>query len=318
MKKLVAVVVGVLVLLAAGVLALPGNPVRGLLLGEAFFDGRPTSYWSGQLLHTNPEVTEQARRQLVAGTSQAVPVLQELLADATNNAWDSAEVRSITVEILAEIGPDANDATAALLVASRDADPLVRAAAAVALPAVDCPAELAVPRLHEMIQEDPLPRLLRALSEYGPAAEPTLETLCGILKDASLASDVRWNAARTLGKMRASGAASIPVLVSHLNDSTDTVREHCAEALGDIGPDAQHTAPQLIEKLTDPAYRVRKDAARSLGQIHADPAEAIPVLTKLLKDEHEIVRDFASTAIKALSQPAPGEQAPGQTPSETP
>ena len=219
MKKSVAIVFGLLVLLAVGVLGLPGNRARGLLLGEAFFDGHPTSYWSGRLLHANPEITEQARQRLVAGASQAVPVLQELLQESTGTAWKSVELRSIAVEMLTDVGPDANAATKSLLTATHGDDPLVRVAAAVALPAVACPAELAVPRLLEMTKEDPLPKLLRALSEYGPAAQPALEPLCEILQNGSLASDVRWNAARTLGKMRAAGAASIPVLVAHLTSS---------------------------------------------------------------------------------------------------
>ena len=305
MKKSFGILVVLLVLVAVGVLALPGNQVRGLLLGEAFFDGHPTSYWSGKLRHANPEKAEEARQQLVSGGDAAVPVLRVLLQQSANDAWKSAGVQAVTVEILAEIGPGANESAAELLSATQGDDPLVRAAAAVALPAVGCPAERAVPRLLEMIQEDPLPRLLRALSEYGPEAEPTLETLCGILQDQTLASDVRWNAARTLGKMHAAGAAAIPVVVAHLDDDADTVREHCAEALGDIGPAAQHTAPLLIGKLTDPAYRVRKDAARSLGQIDADPAVAIPELKKLLKDEHEIVREFANTAIQRLTPADP-------------
>ena len=170
---------------------------------------------------------------------------------------------------------------------------------------------MAVPPLVDVLRQDPSVTIARALSEYGPDAQSSIPDLIALLTNEELDTELRWNAARTLGKIREPAVAALDVLVASLDDKEATIREHSAEALGDIGPPAAETVPALIAVLDDPATRVRRDAARSLGQIGPAARPAVESLKKLLKDPEEIVRDAAQTAIKTL---APEEALDGPPP----
>jgi HEAT repeat protein len=307
MKRLLAFVAVVALCLAVAALH-PSQGLMGWLRGESFFSGRPAGYWRDVLISDDPLAREEARQQLVAGGSESTAVLVELLRASAGSEWDSAEVRWTSAEVLSEIGPAAGEAGgAALLAALDDPDPHVRAVSAKGLPAVGVPAEQAVPALVRLLQKEPTVVVVYALSEYGPDAAPSLERLVPILTNKELDTELRWNAARTLGKLREAGVDAIPVLVDSLADEAATVREHSAEALGDIGAPAKSAVPALIAVLADPATRVRRDAARSLGQIAPPADEAVPELKKLLKDPEAIVRDAALTAIRSLAPNEPLE-----------
>ncbi len=304
MRKTWIIVLSILCLLALVCWLEPTGVIRGWVGGEAFFDGRPTDYWSRAVRSSDPVVQSHARERLSQGGSDAVPVLLELLGNQDAD-WQAAEVRWQAAEILGQIGPDAQASSTALLAALRDSDLHVRLVAATSLTLVDTPADLAVPALQELLNTDVSESVLRALSNYGPEAKPALDDLVGVLSNESLGTELRWNAARTLGKMREAGVEAIPAIVQHLKDPAPTVREHCAEALGDIGPLARDTFPALVAVLTDPATRVRRDAVRSLGQMGAPADETLPAIEPLLEDPESIVRDAARTAWKAIAPDRP-------------
>jgi HEAT repeat protein len=302
-------------LLLLGILAVacwfePTGTVRGWLRGEAQYQGRPTNYWRRGLQSNDPVVKSGTREGLVQGGADAVPVLLELLDTAAEGDWQAAEVRWQAAEILGQIGEEAQTSSEKLLAALRDPDLHVRLVAATSLPQINAPADRAVPALQELLESDVSESVLRALSVYGPDAGPALEDLVGILADQTMETELRWNAARTLGKLREAGAKAIPALVEHLEDAEPTVREHCAEALGDIGPLALETVPNLLAVLDDPAVRVRRDAVRSLGQIGAPADQVLPAIKPLLNDPEEIVRDAARTAWKAIAPDIPPPEKP--------
>jgi len=137
------------------------------------------------------------------------------------------------------------------------------------------------------------------LSRYGADAKPALGRLLEIAAAESLDIEVRWNAVRTLGKMREAGADAIPSLLPMLKSPESRLREHAAEALGDIGPPSRSVVDQLFPLLTDPDIKVRRDSVRSIGQIGAGP-EAIPFVEKLVKDPEQIVRDAATKTLEQL------------------
>jgi HEAT repeat protein len=257
------------------------------------------------LLSDDPVVQAEARERLTAGGAEAVPVLLELLQDQSAGDWQAAEARWQAAELLGQIGPEAESASDALLAALQDPDLHVRLVAATSLPQVNTPADRAVPALQALLRDDVSESVLRALSVYGAEAEPVLDDLVEILADQGQDTELRWNAARTLGKMRDAGAKAIPVIVEHLKDSAPTVREHCAEALGDIGPAAIETVAELVAVLDDPAVRVRRDAVRSLGQMGAPADKVLPAIRPLLNDPEQMVRDAARTAWKAIAPDVP-------------
>ena len=65
---------------------------------------------------------------------------------------------------------------------------------------------------------------------------------------------VRWNAARTLGKIGDPAKVAVPKILPQFSDSDPAVREHAAEALGDIGPSAasKESLALLVHALNDP------------------------------------------------------------------
>jgi HEAT repeat protein len=136
---------------------------------------------------------------------------------------------------------------------------------------------------------------VRALSRFRSAALPALPELIRLLDDPDPV--IRWNAARTLGKIGPKAKDAVPHLVKALGQADVAVREHAAEALGDIGPEAQAAIPDLIRVLDDKEPKVRRDAARSLGLMGTVARSAVPALKGLLKDPQEMVRDAAQKAL---------------------
>ena len=249
----------------------------------------------------DPVSSQQAHHALIEGRAEAVGVLTEMLRAPKNSSWEGIELPMRAAELLSEIGPDAQTATDALLSTLNNEDPHIRSMVARALPAVGVPASKAVAQLSNLLETDKSIAVLRALSEYGPEAKPALPQLVAVLRDKQLPTEVRWNAARTLGKIRDAGSEAVPVLIEHLEDKADTVREHAAEALGDIGPNAAEGVPELVAVLSDPATRVRRDAVRSLGQIGQAARLAVPDVEKLLDDPEEIVRQAAAKTLETLT-----------------
>ncbi len=318
MKRILAILVAlILLLLIVGWLD-PASRLPGLIAGEHFFQGKPTRYWSAQLRSEDPTVCESARQELDEAGAASLPVLVELLQDKSGEEWDAAKVRWMAAETLGHIGVEAQEATPAMLAALTDLDAHVRSVAAGSLPAINAPADTAVPALVDLIQRDPSVTALRALSEYGPSAKPALNNLVQLVGDEQLNSEIRWNAVRTLGKMRDAATEAIPALVAQLQNPIPSIREHAAEALGDIGPAARQTAEALLPLLTDTVPKVRRDAARSLGQIQAPADIAGPPLQRLLADPEPIVRDAARTALTTVAPelltPPPTDAAAGDRP----
>ena len=313
MRKLLLACLVVVIIAVLAVWLGPMGLLVGRLRGESFYQNRPSSSWRQALRDEDPAAQDAARAQLVNGGAASVPVLVELLGQSAGPDWTSAETRWMAAEILGEIGPAASGSADALIAALADKDAHVRAVAASSLPAVNSPAQQAVPALIELYRREPTVVAARALSEYGADAEAAIPVLLDCLANQDLDTELRWNAARTLGKIRERAVKAVPVLVESLQDEATTVREHAAEALGDIGPPAQAAAADLVRVLKDPAPRVRRDAARSLGQIGPAAKSATPAIKELLKDPEAIVRDAAKTALKTL---APEEQPPDAAPAK--
>src|SRR5262249_35838235 len=90
----------VLAVCLAGVLLVPENRLvlRGWLRGEPFFHGRPAGSW-GEAILSDPEM--KARKELVDGGAEAVPVVAHLLRHPDGS------VRAQAAILLGWIGPPA-------------------------------------------------------------------------------------------------------------------------------------------------------------------------------------------------------------------
>ncbi|MEZ6101482.1 MAG: HEAT repeat domain-containing protein [Pirellulaceae bacterium] len=248
---------------------------------------------------------ETARAELLAGGEQRLTEMRQLLSAPASEKWEQDAVQLRVLEILQELGPAAQSAGPEVAALVADGMPHVASVAAQTLPAIGAPAGLAVPVITRSIQREPTVVPLRALAEYHEEAGETVSLLMEIMNRHDLDVETRWNAVRTIGKMREAGVPAIDALGALLNDKEPTVREHAAEALGDIGPTASRAAVALIAALDDEYVKVRRDAVRSLGQIDPDRTIAVPAIEKMLEDPEQIVQDAARQALERLNAPAP-------------
>lgn len=305
--------IGILAIVCLGAWYEPTGSVRGYLRGEPFFAGRSTGHWERLLASDDPAQSDAALAALSDGGSAASAVLCAL----TRRLSAPPEVRWNAAELLGKAGIQSAEVSETLLAALRDPDPHVRTVAADAVPKVQTEAVQAVPALSQLLDTQHDVPIIRALSVYREQAQPALPRLRELMNDRSLPSEVRWNAARTIGKMGAAGAAAVPALIPLMKDEEPTVREHAAEAAGDIGPAAESAVPALLETLTDSFHKARRDAVRSLGQIGGDTARsAVPEIEKMLSDPEEIVRVAARKTLEQLTGTAPAEPAGSAKPTE--
>jgi HEAT repeat protein len=288
------IVLAILVAVTLVVLLEPTGVVRGYVRGESFFDGRPASTWVNRLRSGNPKVETEARRSLREGGAAAIPVLTEFIH--WPGSWDIGEVRILGVDLLAELGHSAHTAIPTVVAALSDQDSALRSRAAEALGAIGPNDPRVIAALTAELRLNPVPAA-RGLAKCGAMALPATKDLVTLLQ--SPQSDVRWNAARTLGKI--GDADAIAPLSAALSDSHELVREHAAEALGEFGPAAAAAVDRLVEALKDPHANVRRDTARALGQIGQPARKAIPILREIANDDpDEGVRQAAGGAVKRL------------------
>jgi HEAT repeat protein len=178
--------------------------------------------------------------------------------------YDEARVRIDAAEDLGLIGPKAADAVPALLkIAERDADPLVRIAAAKAVAGID------------------------------PKNETALPLLIEALKDKT--SKVRKRAAESLGELGPGAKSAVSALVKAVKDSEPNVSWAAVDALGQIGPDAESAVPALIDALKE--ANTRSAAADSLGQIGPTARAAVSALEVVLKGDDVTARWPAAVAL---------------------
>jgi len=308
-RRVIWILVSVAAVSVDAVLVDPTQVVIGKLLGDAFFDARPTRFWA-QSLRGEPAARADARSSLRNGGADAVPVLVGILSGWT--APSDAELRCAAAELLTNLGPDAADAAPALVAALQDGDPHVRSVCASALPKVGAPADAAVPPLAELLKTQYVVVAARALSEYRGAAATSLPALLDVLQDESQNAEARWNAARAIGKIGPAAVSAVPALIDASHDEEWTIREHCAESIGEIGPSAGPLGVAALRSmLTDPHLRVRRDAVRSLGYFGEAAREAMPEISKLVDDPEEMVRQAAKTALEAI---APDQVKPADEP----
>lgn len=284
---------GATILLGGGLAAWfePTCSVRGWARGEPFHDGRSATWWESML--QSPDPIDQAQIPERLTTADALPVVESLLGSRRES------VRIHALLVLGKMGPAAKPTIPALLRSLDDADRHVRSAAAQSVASVGQDDARVCSALMARLDTEDRDLVIRPLSRFKGQARDAVPMLVKIM-NGKHPSVVRWNAARTLGKIGPDAAAAIPDLIAALTDADDHVREHSAEALGDIGPLSTAAVPNLTAMLTDPITLIRRDAVRSLGNIGEASRPAIPEIEKLLKDREEVVRDAAKAALRRI------------------
>lgn len=226
---------------------------------------------------------------------------------------------------LAELGPAAREAEAALGKASKDKDPEVRYAAVLALGALGAESPDSIDALIQTLK-DPAWFVrftaTQALQKLGPKAKAAIPTLVEGLKPVDAVKDFRpircAQAAAALAKIDPGNKdieSAIPLilekLVNYEGDGSDGARVVGAELLGECGPAAASALPALVKRLKDEDGDVRVAAAVALMKIAPGKhdAEALAAIAAELKNPDLLVRIRAADAMGELgprAKPASG------------
>jgi HEAT repeat protein len=185
---------------------------------EPLHNGQPAAYWRQALVSTDAGARLEAANALAAlKAKDSVPDLMIALKDKDD------QVRAAAAEALWSLGPDARDAVAALILLLKDKSASVRLNAA------------------------------GALGDVGADVPEALSALRETLKDRD--ADVRVQAATSLGRSRSE--AVVVDLIAALKDNTSRVRVAAAYALAEIGPGAKAALPtlQAASKASDGDFR---------------------------------------------------------------
>jgi HEAT repeat protein len=224
-------------------------------------------------------------------------------------------VRAQAALALAELGPAAREAEAALTAATRDADTEARYAAVVALGAIVPEGRAAIDALAKaLLDDDWFVRLAaaQALQNLGEKARPALPAVINALGPRDYIKDfrpVRSGALMVALARIDPGAkeldAAFKLIVGKLledeRQGSFGARATGARMLGDCGTAALPTAPALVKLLKDPDGDVRVASAEALLKIAPEQQReaALPMLAAALKSPDVLVRVRAADAIGA-------------------
>lgn len=239
---------------AARVLGVIGSDAAAALPELIALLRRPTS-----LNVTNAAL---ALGRLGAAAQQAAPDLIDVLTGAPDPALDDS--RKFAARALGEIGPGASAAIPALLNAMKDADPMLRADAALACWRIGGRPETVLPILENNVIQHLDDKLLPAvhaahfsldyLGTMGPAAAPLVPLLLRLLRHDR--GGVRIKSARALYQIERRHEPVLPVLLHELR--TGDAYSLLFDGLADIGPPAHQALPRLRE-LIDSDLRLIHD-----------------------------------------------------------
>jgi HEAT repeat protein len=245
-------------------------------------------------LTEGPHVAFEAQQGLIASGVASVPALQTLLTEKDLN------LRIHALDALAGIGPEAGEATEAVVVSLSNENREVVLHGLRALGAIGAKPEAVIPELKKGLQfKEPVMReqSAKSLGEYGPAAAPAVESLVAALRDEQ--DSVRIAAALALGKIGPDARSATPALVAALEDPMGSVTVAAALTLGQMGKSA---IPALIEKLKDP--RFQQLAIRILSEMGPEAVDALPELTRLLRSKDTALSREAILAVSAMGPAA--------------
>ena len=180
----------------------------------------------------NPDAWSEAFSELAAAGPVAIPVFAEALGRETPIDREMASM------LLAQRGPDAEPAKAALQVAIRDESPVVRVNAAAALTTLEGQTAAALNVLQELLKNpDP---------------------------------SIRQTAATALGNAGPQAVAAQQALTELLKDDTPSVRVAAATALGQLGTAANLSLTSIRELERDEDPEVRSAAQNAIRLISAE------------------------------------------------
>jgi HEAT repeat protein len=242
-KKFNRIAVPLILALTAGLVAVLPGPrwtVIGYLRREPFHEGRPISYWRGQLAANVDDIAQgsepdETARAFKSFGSRGVPVLAGALKDG------DAITRRRAATLLGKLGPQAAEAVPALVDALHDDDGAVRHAAILALDGIGPEAASAVPALNAVARGAGRNRIyaVRAIWHIEHQAGTVLPFLIAGLRDKE--DDFCDQSLEVLGELRDDAREAIPALVAVCRDASFFTRERAHDLLRRLDPEGAAT-----------------------------------------------------------------------------
>lgn len=165
-----------------------------------------------------------------AAADDLPPIRMNVLIAALSESDDEVVLGSIT--ILAEMGPKAKEATAALVRTLGHGQHNIRWMACHALGQIGPEARVAIDALVNCTADahwNVRAAAARSLASIDPASDVAMSALARLLSDPS--RDVRWSAAYGLGKMQIATQTVLVALNERLGDDDPLVRREVAQVL---------------------------------------------------------------------------------------
>ena len=220
--------------------------------------------WLEHLYSQNPKVAEEAARQLSEMGAAALPEIQGVLRDPS----EDAAMKKAALKASGLLGAVAEPAVPE--VASLLTDPQFTEEAAVAL---------------SFMGRKAFAPLRKAAASDDPVVRREALRSIGKLKE----------------RAPLDAAAVVPLLLEGLADPDPTVRTVAATYLGILHEEPVTVIPALVEALKDEEPGVRSAAASALGSFAPDKAQAaVPALKKATGDRDQDVAREAGVALVKL------------------
>jgi HEAT repeat protein len=284
----------------------------GFLRSEAFFAGKPTSYWLRNFKHESylgeAAPTGDTGETLRKGGAQSVPVLAQLAEDP------DPDIRYEALIALSLMGPEAKDATPVLATAiSREDNSARFLAASEALlranPAAAVEALSAV--LRDKKNLGGRAWALAALYNHAPLGRETLPTVNEILRDPEEDPRLRIEAARVCWRFEQPTGPLVEALCQVAASTKGSAGAQAIEVIGEMGPGAKEAVPTLVKLLENPQLAAsgrifgppsRLGVIRNLGRIGSEARASVPALLATLKNNN---RQLHTETVRALAHIGP-------------
>jgi HEAT repeat protein len=228
----------------------------------------------------------------------------------------TAKKKSIALNALMELGPEALPSTEELIALSQSTDPALRSDVAMALAAQATPASLQA--VLALVTDADLHVRAAAVSAVAkfPPTPSTVDALIAGLSDREM--PVKMAAIDGLGRSGRAATKAVNDLMSLWKDPSGAVTIRAADALVGIGA---ASVPALITALQDPHYCLL--ATQTLGRLGPLAAPAVPTLVQLLNDQSPpgprelcltlgAIGPSARPALDSLRKLSQAEKAPGR------
>ncbi len=210
--------------------------------------------------------------KVAAEAIDALASLGEQVAPRAAKALEEPEFRVAAARVLGRLGPQAKEATPALVKSLDADDPEFRREVIFTLSRIGPAAAEAAPALTKLIESQEEPTALSAmyaLGSIGPAAKDAVAALNKQTESDSFLR--RVTAAWALASIQPDNKQAIdkatPLLSEALKNEQEFVRLNAAIALGRLGPAARAAAPALQTLDKDPSPAVRAAAEEALRRM---------------------------------------------------